>query len=878
MKFNFRKIASTIASTAILGSTVALAAAASFPAPFVQNGAADVAIVYGNSLDLVAVTDISTSLSSALASSGNAAGASNDAYPLFTSSTPLQLNNSLNSVKSSVSESNLPSVLSDQEFSGDVDVTETFRINLGGNPRTIFAKEPTSSDDPAIGLFYSTSATNSLYNATVTFDQAVNFTHEDTQGESINLFGQKFTVSSASTTSKLVLFKSAETLYLSVGAASSVPSQTVEVNGETYTVELVAASDTSATIKVTNSAGQSDQKEINEAASKKILGVEIAVDNADESTATNTIQAQLLVGADRLTLQDGDEVTLGTDNDPIDGTQVDFETTTYTGNISKITIQVFAADGSNDFMKAGDEFVDPVFGSFRLVFNPGNADLTSTDGREEISIKPSGNDMGVISFSDYNDNSISNFEWLNNKTGNGAGAMLADSNNWPFVVRELGAVNESGTTILGNEDEAVLLELTDITNNTNTATKDTITVKNLMTGTTTTGTETSEGTGTIDLAGNSYTFKYNDDKSGDGSARVRFDSPDSSAGQLVLYPTIQTSKGANLAFYEPLTITMADIDGIGTDATGFVFPDGDGYTTATLSSWSNSSTGNLWNITFGSTVSTLDTNVANIGVTGAIGKLTYNVTTTGTANSSKVYLVDSGANILRPAVVLFEDKDESSVYNTVIVETSGAGISDNGVSVSEASFSWNGDADMKNSAYGSNGYEKESVNDIYVKLDQWGTLVTTDETDSDQYNMVLSYPEEQTTAMIYVDGLVEGSGSTTLGDVKVMDDELASSGMSGKNLIVVGGSCVNTAASTLLGGSTGCGASWTAATGAGSGEWVIQTFANPWASSKVATLVAGWEQGDTANAATYLKTQNPLTNVGHKLTGTTATAATVVTA
>lgn len=876
MKFNFRKIASTIASTAILGSTVALAAAASFPAPFVQNGAADVAIVYGNSLDLVAVTDISTSLSSALASSGNAAGASNDAYPLFTSSTPLQLNNSLNSVKSSVSESNLPSVLSDQEFSGNVDVTETFRINLGGNPRAIFSKEPTSSDDPAIGLFYSTTAANALYNATVSFDQAVNFTHEDTQGESINLFGQKFTVSSASTVSKLVLFKSAETLYLSVGAASSVPSQTVEVNGETYTVELVAASDTSATVKVTNSAGQSDQKEINEAASKKILGVEIAVDNADESTATNTIQAQLLVGADRLTLQDGDEVTVGTDNDPIDGTQVDFETTTYTGNISKITIQVFAADGSSDFMKAGDEFVDPVFGSFRLVFNPGNADLTSTDGREEISIKPSGNDMGVISFSDYNGNSISNFEWLNNKTGNSNGAMLADSNNWPFVVRELGAVNESGTTILGNEDEAVLLELTDITNNTNTVTKDTITVKNLMTGDTTTGTATSEGTGTIDLAGNSYTFKYIDDKSGDGSARVRFDSSDSSAGQLVLYPTIETSKGANLGFYQPLTITMGDIDGIGTDLTGFQIPDGDGYTAVTVSK--NATTPASWDVTFGSTTTQLNTSATGTSVSGAIGQLTYNVTSIGTANSSTIYLVDSGANILRPAVVLFEDKDESSVYNTVIVETSGAGISDNGVSVSEASFSWNGDADMKNAAYGSNGYEKESVNDIYVKLDQWGTLVTTDETDSDQYNMVLSYPEEQTSAMIYVDGLVEGSGSTTLGDVKVMDDELASSGMSGKNLIVVGGSCVNTAASTLLGGSTGCGASWTAATGAGSGEWVIQTFANPWASSKVATLVAGWEQGDTANAATYLKTQNPLTNVGHKLTGTTATAATVVTA
>src|SRR3989344_1070314 len=139
--------------------------------------------------------------------------------------------------------------------------------------------------------------------------------------------------------------------------------------------------------------------------------------------------------------------------------------------------------------------------------------------------------------------------------------------------------------------------------------------------------------------------------------------------------------------------------------------------------------------------------------------------------------------------------------------------------------------------------------------------------------MVVSYPDEQAVADMYVDSMVEGGSTTTLGDVKVTDDELASSNMSTKNLIVVGGSCVNTAASTLLGGSAGCGASWTAATSAGSGEWVIQTFANPWASTKIATLVAGWEQGDTANAATYLKTHDDVsTVVGSKGTGTTATA------
>src|SRR3989344_6614620 len=99
MKFNFRKIASALASTAMLGSTVAVAAAANFPAPFVANGAADVAIVYGNTLDFVAVTDITTALSTALAGSNGAAAASSEAYALYTSSTPLQLNNSLNSVR-----------------------------------------------------------------------------------------------------------------------------------------------------------------------------------------------------------------------------------------------------------------------------------------------------------------------------------------------------------------------------------------------------------------------------------------------------------------------------------------------------------------------------------------------------------------------------------------------------------------------------------------------------------------------------------------------------------------------------------------------------------------------------------------------------------
>ena len=887
MKFNFRKIASTIASTAMLGSTVALAAAANFPAPFVSNGVADVAIVYGNNLDLSAVTEISTALSTALAggAGGSAAAASVDAYPLYTSSTPLQLNNSLNSVRTSVTEGNLPSILSDTEFSGNVDAEAQFQIVLGTNPRVIFAREPTTGIDPSAGLFYSTTAANYLYNATVTFDKAVALNHTDSEGESISLFGADYTISSATDDDSLVLFKSAETLYLSAGSTTSVPSQTVVVEDETYTIELVAASDTSATVKVTNSAGLSDQKEINEAASKKILGIEVAVNTADESTATNTIQAEILVGANRLTLEDGNEVKLGTDNTAIDGTQVDFVTGSTTGVMTQFTVQVFAPDGSTDFLGTGDEFVDPVFGSFRLVFEGLAVDIEDVDDREEISIDPSGTDMGAITFTDWQGDTLTSWEWLNNKSGSYPQSVLADNDGWPLNVRELAQINESGFAVVGNEDEGVLVELSTLTNGTTGYSSDEVKFTNVLDPTTVySATLTAEGTGTINIEGSSYTVTYLDNKAGDGSQNVRLNYPDSStAGQLVAYPTIETSKGANLAFYEPLSIDLGNVDGAGQDSTGFRFPDGDGYTDVTVTSH-KSDPAVIWNFTFGtSSVISVNTS-ANNSAAGSIGRLTYNFTFpvggNGANNVTTLYLVEGNANVLRPAIVLFDEKDESDVYNAAIIETSGAGVSDNGVSVSEATFTWNSDVDMKGTAYGSTGLQTETDDKVYQKMDQWGTLVTTDQSDSDQYNMVISYPEEQAVALIKVDALVSGSGSTTLGDVKVMDDELASSGMSSKNLIVVGGSCVNTAASTLLGSSAGCGASWTAATGATTGEWILQTFANPWVStsSKVATLVAGWEQGDTANAATYLTTQNPETTVGHKLKGTTTTAATVVTA
>jgi hypothetical protein len=148
---------------------------------------------------------------------------------------------------------------------------------------------------------------------------------------------------------------------------------------------------------------------------------------------------------------------------------------------------------------------------------------------------------------------------------------------------------------------------------------------------------------------------------------------------------------------------------------------------------------------------------------------------------------------------------------------------------------------------------------------------------SSQRSAEITYHGEEAYAEIYLTDASGSTGGGVLGSVAVLDDELASSGMQTKNLILVGGTCVNSAAATALNVGAGtCGADWTAATGSGPGSWIIQSMANPWSSAKVATVVAGYEQGDTVNAATAFTTQDIDTSVNQKYTGTTGTSATPV--
>jgi hypothetical protein len=174
--------------------------------------------------------------------------------------------------------------------------------------------------------------------------------------------------------------------------------------------------------------------------------------------------------------------------------------------------------------------------------------------------------------------------------------------------------------------------------------------------------------------------------------------------------------------------------------------------------------------------------------------------------------------------------------------------------------------------YATNTSREEESDDNYigyVKSDLASKILF--DTSADEYDFSVVYYGEEVTADVQV---IAGGEVTSeaVGGVLVKDTEVSS--VSSKNLIVVGGSCINSVAANLIGGAY-CGSGWTDETDVGSGQFLIQSFGDAYTTGKIALLVAGYDVADTVNAATYLRTQTVDTTAGKKYIGTTATQATL---
>lgn len=772
----------SVAATGLLLGT-SLITGAAYPAPFIENNVADSAIVVGAGAaasDMAAAIDLQSSLNNGIISSSTEETTTEttfngESFPLFTGSSKLYLGDSLNSVRSTITDTELSEVLKDGEFSGNVEADYTQRIEIGSAANLAYTKQPDSGDDdPTIGISMAGAGSSSpVYTSEIRFDKIVDFTDEDSEGEEMVLFGQKFTVGADTDSDELVLYKSSDTVELSVGSGGTT-STTVSVGGAEYIVELISADDDEAVIKVTDTSGESESVELEEGESKNIQGLDVALTRAHVSEALSKEMAEVTVGAEKVVLKDGNKVKVGVDEDSIKGTEVEFEGTV--DALRSIKIHVWEADDEEDAILEGKSFMDPVFGTFGITFTglniPLMAEGNETVERETISIEPSDDDVMSIEFETHAGNKDV-FDWYE------LGALSNDGDKIHVV--EGVDIREDEYVVVGNEDNGYLIKLATLEAEEDVYSDNEIIFTNVFDSDEEFEvTPLSDTTGDVYIGGRKYLVAYNE-------SVVNLDYPDSDTGEIVVYPTIQTSRGAKISFYEPLDGSTLGINL--TDVT-LIAPDGNGY--------------------------------GGIGMYDVdVGDGNGNVTLTGVDNAG---------------VLMFEEEDDTGVYAPVFVGISGTG-DDVGVSMGGM-------------------IQHESDDDTYTNVDVYGTLFTLDKS-GDGASLEISYPSEQVYSEIYI---AEGEASTvtttttttqdTNNVIVVKDNEVDS--VKDRNLIVVGGSCINSVAAAILGGNY-CGEEFTTATGIEAGSYLTKVVASPYNAEKIAMLVAGYEAADTTHGVDAVK-------------------------
>jgi len=164
-------------------------------------------------------------------------------------------------------------------------------------------------------------------------------------------------------------------------------------------------------------------------------------------------------------------------------------------------------------------------------------------------------------------------------------------------------------------------------------------------------------------------------------------------------------------------------------------------------------------------------------------------------------------------------------------------------------------------------YETEDNSDLWVGYVQsdLATMVMHDKPTSGLNDLDVTYFGSQSYAKVYVSetGSVAGSaGSMIFTDAQKSSWET-------RDVVLVGGSCINSATAEALGvPENTCEAAFTAATSVGEGQYLIESVEG-FMTGKIALVVAGYSEADTAAAASKLVNQPESidTAVGNKYIG-----------
>lgn len=840
MKFNFKKIVALGTSALMTVSGIGFAAAANYPNPFVVGGTADIAIVYGtgegvSALDIVEASNLQANLQTFM--TGTSGGTSStvsggQGVIIRKSSDNFNLGDKMSDLKTSLDYEDLPTLLAKGTYiAGDHDEYKyEQKINLGNGVLTHFqdsdyetlAKLDTKT--PVIG--FKINSSEFVINYTIDFltdaeSDIVSSELDDIEGSDLHLFGKTYYVSDFDTTGVTTAGGSNNylgklTLLDSAEIGSVAEGESVTVAGHEVSINWIDNNEVVFTVD--GERAPASGKLVKGDSYKLTGGSYLGVRDVSKLEVSGEVgSASFSIGSGKVEILTGSEVELN--DETVDGVRgYVYNSSGGTSTVAKLDKIVIEWKADEEaFLTPKSELTVPGFGGIKFTMN----DIVRPTEEKVTVIKDTDTTMKVTMPLKDGDATIDIL--YSNTTGfiglgKAADERLATSANDTllFYEKHSGAdyhkyfIASYNTT---TQAESYLLKAKVSEDTTNARNETNIEKYVGSTNSWTTVCEEKVAGDECTIGNVVLNVKAVHYKSG-GNETAEF-----TAGSKVSFHTAFTAGG--LIIYLPYTANGTAEGSAGNGAVK---------------------------------VGRIAGTASNLGEN-------FNESSTAGHGFDTFYLYMDG-----------EDKDDTIAGGTEFYLT----INDNSndrMEVTQLNGAGSGGGHGLEVGTSSQTYE------AYIGGDTTPRVLHYTKPDEDWAEVYYPTGDSETYAEVYVaeqgatvTSTTTTTGTTSLGEVLVKDSEVSS--VSTKNLIVVGGSCINSAAANLVGGAY-CGAEFTTATGVGSGQYLIKSYTGKYSAGKIALLVAGYDVADTVNAAKYLRTQTVDTSKAYK--GTTATTAEVIT-
>jgi len=798
MKFNFKKIMSVTASAVMLGSTLGTAMAAAYPVPFVEDGNAMGAVVYGANAavtDATAAIDLSESLGGMVTSEIAVTGSSvtgGDSVKLERTTNLFNLGNNMSEFYSKIDESELSTVLAEGVYTNDAhnDYDYTQEILLGSDLQlTHFLNSDFNDEKPIIG--FDLNSGDLIMNYTLKFTEDAQGVDADWSGITnsyIPILGEEYYVLSMTNTTatnhKITLLNAATSGVLAEGE-----SITLTADGVDYEVSVAYIDGTKVKLNIN---GETTDSLLATETQKLSSGAYLGIKEVNsQGYAGGISDVEFSIGTGKLVLENTKEVELNSDklsvakyavanSDEELQHEVNSFIVTDGTNLDSVVIEWKLKDDT--WIAPGTELTLPGFESIKLAmggFNTEATEVTNIKGdSNKLTLKTTITDGDLTLNMFYLNSSSTGIEGLGKDsthklvtsettgdTSTPISISLNESLNNYFVV----------TWISGDDAETYAYKLDSVDETKNNAT----TIKSLSNG----ASITMDAEGEYETEGN-VKFLLN-------FAREKYPSK--------AYVTLNVTAATSGSVYANRIVTAE-------------------------------------------------------GMEIALPVINSTTNATGLAVGNYQIAINGSYDPVAWTQMFDEEDRDNTISNGAQFNATYAISGTDGLEVSTLAPATLDDLETEDSSDKWIGYVSSDL----------ATMILLDKPSSGLNELDITYNGQQAYADVFISemsAVVVGGDASEGGKILVVKDSDVSS-VSDKNLIVVGGSCINTVAAKMLNSEVPlCGDDFSTSTEVGAGQYLIKVAVSPYSEDKIAMLVAGYDAEDTTNAVSKVK-EGVTTDIG----------------